>query len=172
MKKSQLAICLLFIAFIIPGLTVSAQKTDSKTAAVVNLKEIVGKWNYLQTTPSINIAKTYAKPAASVADTSKVKTAPQAGIRLDKNKFREMHKASLNFNNANLEFLVDKTCIKTRADSVKYSWKTSGKNVLNIRNLKTKEKIKFEVRKLNSDTLQIAQTFESGSLTFSYLRVK
>ena len=78
----------------------------------------------------------------------------------------------MTFNNTSLEFLSGKKLIKTRSDTVTYSWKKSGNNFLNLKNLKTNEKTRFEVRTLNSDTLQLAEYFDVGSLYFFYLRAK
>ena len=161
----------LFISVVIPGLTASAQKKDSKPVNI-NFLDIIGKWTYLQTKPNINIQKAQVKQETFVSDTAKTKPANRTAIPLDKNKFREWHKASLTFNNTSLEFLSGKKLIKTRSDTVTYSWKKSGNNFLNLKNLKTNEKTRFEVRTLNSDTLQLAEYFDVGSLYFFYLRAK
>lgn len=170
---------LLFIAILIMGFSAKAQQAGTKPVKI-NFKDLVGKWTYQATTPYIVTPKSTAKPATTPAttpaDTSKSSAAPRLvdpGVKLDKNKFAPMHKASTTFNNANLEFTANKTCVKTHAEnSVTYTWKTSGKNILYFKTQQSKDKTKMEIKKLNSDTLQLTQTFDVGSLTFFYLREK
>jgi hypothetical protein len=175
MGKNKLIIgFLIYISIIILGFPAMAQQTSTKPAKI-NFKDLPGKWTYQGTTPHLIIPQSTAKPAATQADTSKAAAAhPQsAAMKIDKNKFVPMHKAVLTFNNSNLEFLADKSCVKTKGETkVIYTWKSSGKNVLYLKSPQSKDKMKLEVRNLNSDTLLLSQSFETGSLYFFYLREK
>jgi hypothetical protein len=165
---------LLFISILILGFSAIAQKSSTKPAKI-NFKDLVGKWTYQGTTPQLIIPQSTKTPSAAPADTSKSAPAhPQSDVvKLDKNKFAPMHKAVTVFNNSNLEFLADKSCVKTKGENkVSYTWKNSGKNVLYLKTAQSKDKIKLEVRALNSDTLLLSQSFETGSLYFFYLREK
>lgn len=151
-----------------------AQQANPKPVKI-NFKDLPGKWTYQGTTPQITMPKTAAKPAATTADTSKPASAhPQSdAVKLDKNKFVAMHKASTTFNNSNLEFFANKYCVKTKGEAkVTYTWKNSGKNILYLKTADSKDKIKLEVRQLSGDSLMICQSFETGSLYFFYLREK
>ena len=165
---------LVFISIFILGFSAMAQQASTK-AVKINFKELPGKWTYQGTTPQLIIPQSAIKPVATPVDTNKSAhshTQPEA-VKLDKNKFIPMHKAVTIFNNSNLEFLADKTCVKTKGENkVTYTWKNSGKNLLYLKNSQSKDKIKLEVRNLNSDTLLISQSFETGSLYFFYLREK
>jgi hypothetical protein len=175
MRKNKTAIgFLLFISVLILGCSAMAQQSATKPVKI-NFKDLVGKWTFQGTTTHYTIPQTIARPAPNPADTSKSKQAhPQSeAIKFDKNKLIGMHKASVNFSNSNLEFLADKSCIKTKGETkVTYTWKNSGKNVLYLKTLQSQDKIKLEVRALNRDTLLMSQSFETGSLDFFYLREK
>ncbi|GEM_PF-736069 len=175
MGKNKSAIgFLIFISIFILGYTAMAQQASPKPVKI-NFKDLPGKWTYQGTTPQILMPKTPAKPAATTADTSKAAAAhPQSdAVKLDKNKFVAMHKASVTFNNSNLEFFTNKYCVKTHGENkVTYTWKGSGKNVLTLKTPESKDKIKLEVRQLSGDSLLMCQSFETGNLFFFYLREK
>jgi hypothetical protein len=175
MGKNKTAIgFLVFISIFILGFSAMAQQASTK-AVKINFKELPGKWTYQGTTPRLIIPESAIRPAPKTADTGKSASAhPQSEtMKLDKSKFVPMHKATLIFNNSNLEFLADKTCVKTKGENkVTYTWKKSGKNLLYLKSAQSKDKIKLVVSNLNSDTLLLSQSFETGSLYFFYLREK
>ena len=175
MGKNKSAIgFLLFISILILGFSAMAQKTSTKPAKI-NFKELPGKWTYQGTTTHLTIPQTAVKPASTPVDSTKALSAhPQSdAMKVDRNKAAPMHNAVITFNNSNLEFLADKSCVKIKGENkVTYTWKNSGKNILQLKSPKSKDKIKLEICTLNSDTLLMSQSFEIGSVYFFYLREK
>ena len=92
---------------------------------------------------------------------------------MDKARLAELKKAAVDKTEAILEFFPDKSLVKTTGDkSDKYSWKPKKKNKMIVKNLKTKEKVKVEIFKLNKDTLQLSEQLKTGKLYILYLKVK
>ena len=184
MKKGILIIYLsLVVPALLPGYTASAQK-KAPIPVQVNFHDIIGKWKYIKSLPYSMYLSTLAKPAstqpasakpASPHDTATKKAETQKTTQPltpeEKNKRIEMKKSALSVKSSGMEFLPDKTAMKTYPDKTeKYTWKEKKNNTMIITNLTTKEKIKTEVLKLKNDTLQLLEHLSSGDVYVLYLR--
>ncbi|MEI6889184.1 MAG: hypothetical protein ACOYM0_03305 [Bacteroidales bacterium] len=174
MKKYQLSILLsFFISALFLGLNTSAQVANSKTTGI-NFQDLPGKWKTINITAD-NVFQKKPKQSSPGGTTKNNEAVRQTtGLpQMDKARLAELKKAAVDKTEAILEFFPDKSLVKTTGDkSDKYSWKPKKKNKMIVKNLKTKEKVKVEIFKLNKDTLQLSEQLKTGKLYILYLKVK
>ncbi|MCX6284072.1 MAG: hypothetical protein NTW31_07555 [Bacteroidetes bacterium] len=192
MKRSQFKICLsLLILFMTLGLIASAKEPSpkaqdtTKTIAVakpkppaINFQDLIGKWHILEITVQ-NIfepappAPAVSQEGSSTDSVSNKPRAPKPGGNPPGASASGKPKSDVPLRQATIEFLPDKTAFKAVADkSEKFTWKTKKKNKVVMKNLKTKEKTKLDIFRLNSDTLKVIAHIPSGDIFIVYQKVK